>query len=300
MRNQGFMGKNMPVKGTANTGMYDIDDLYFNKYDTSFGLGYLYALSYVSTTGGTLTTYTGASGSDITTTIESYYGNTSGDALFLPAGTYYMKTSSATDSSKFLNNYGQSIFCSGFYGVFGSHPDSTIIIADEDGSNRTDNCVISWDDAGDIKIALGYFTLLTKSYGSASYLSALFHGTGTTDLTYCSMKNVAINRDNTNLTMLYDNNNDTGYIELINCSLGNVLGFAGNYSGSLSNKDAYNCLFEPNVTTSEWGTLTDTTVNGSYFTVDGDGFMDYDDTTYTDRGHRYNLNDTTWSSPGGL
>lgn len=296
MRNSGFLGKNMVSNGANNTGLFDIDDLYYNRFNTSAGDGYLYALSYVAATGGTLTVYTG--GADITATLDSYYGSTSGDALFLPKGSYTINSGYNTN---FTHSYCSSVFPSGYYGVFGSNPQDTIISAVQDASvSYSDNSVVAWDDVGDIKFDGGYFTLRFKSFGGAttSYAQAMFTGTNNNgDLIYAQFKNCAFNRDNTNLSLLYDNGNDTGFIWFKNCSIGNVGTFYNNYSGSKTNKDAFNCLFEPNITTTQLGTLTDCVVNGSYFTVAGDNTMTYDTTTYSTAGHLYDLTTTTYSVP---
>ncbi|MDB4351138.1 hypothetical protein OAA34_00330 [bacterium] len=292
MRNMGIIGKPAPARGQNKKGVFNQGDLNVNKYDSSFGVGLLYAQSYVASTGGTLTIYDG--GADLTSTIVAFDQSTSGDALFLPPGNYTIDTSS---DSALVHTYSTSMFASGYYGVFGGDPDTTQILADQPGSPRADNCLASWDDAGTISLTLGYLTLrLDHLANAADYRAPLFHGTGTTDLNYIMIKNCAINLENTNLTMLYDNNSDTGDIKFENCSIGNVATFANNYSGSLTNKSADNCLFEPNITTTQWGTLTDCTVNGSYFTVTNN-YLIYDTATYSTVGHRYNLTDTTWSAP---
>ena len=292
MRNMGIMGKPAPARGQNKKGVFNQGDLNVNKYDSSFGVGLLYAQSYVGSTGGTLTIYDG--GADLTSTIVAYDQSTSGDALFLPPGDYTVDTS--TDAA-LVHTYSTAMFASGYYGIFGGDPDTTRILADQPGSPRADNCIASWDDNGTINLTLGYLTLrLDHLTNSVNYTNPLFHGTGTGDLAYVMMKNCAINMEGTALSILYDNNNDTGDIKFENCSIGNFSTFGGNYSGSKTNKTAVNCLFEPNVTTTHLGSLTDCTVNGSYFTVTNNSLI-YDTATYSTVGHRYNLTDTTWSAP---
>lgn len=296
MRNMGVIGKNMPANGQAKAGLFNQSDLHFNRLNTSAGSGYLYALSYIAVTGGTLTIYDG--GADITATLDSYYNSTSGDALFLPAGSYTVDSGYNTN---FTHSYCSSVFPSGFYGVFGSDPQDTIINAVQDASvSYSDNCIVAWDDVGDIKFDGGYFTLRFKSFGGAttSYAQAMFTGTNNNgDLIYAQFKNCAFNRDNTNLSLFYDNGNDTGFIWFKNCSIGNVQTFYNNYSGSKTNKAAFNCLFEPNVTTTQLGALTDCVVNGNYFTINGNHTMTYDTTVYNNSGHLIDRNNVSYSVP---
>ena len=98
--------------------------------------------------------------------------------------------------------------------------------------------------------------------------------------------------------MLYDNNADTGYIWLKNCTIGNSSGFQTNYAGSLTNKNAYNSLFDQAlVASTHWGVLSNCTSSAS-ISADGTTFvLSYDTGTYTDRGHLYGLSDTTWVEP---
>lgn len=289
LRNMGFMGKNMPPRTQTKAGLFNHGDLTFNLENTA-PAGIKFAESYIASTNGTLTEYTG--GSDLTATLDTYAGNSSGDALYLPAGVYTVNTAY---SSNFLGaQYSSHIFPSGYYGVFGADPDQTIILADVSTARRADNCLISWEDNVEIKFTCGYMTIRTKAYSTISYESALFHGTGSTALTYAYFKNVAINREGTSFSMLYDNNNDTGIILLENCSIGNNSGFTNNFSGSRTNKTAVNCLFAPNITTTQWGVLTDCIVNGTYFTVGTNGILEYESST---TGHRYNLLDTAWAEP---
>lgn len=291
-RNAGIIGKNSADNGQALLGMANLSDKFLNRIGTSAGLGYLYALDYVSNTGGTLTTYTG--GSDITATLNSYAGSTNGDALFLPNGNY---TVNSAFNSNFTHDYSSSIFPSGFYGVFGGHPNEVQILANANPATRSENSIVSWDDPGVISFTCGYMTIRSIEYGSISYEIPLFHGTGTTDLNYVLLKNVAISRDGGDATYLYDNNGDTGYIWLKNCTIGNITTFGTNYSGSLTNKAAFNCLFGNPSVSSRVGTSTNCT-DSATITVDGQTqYLSYDQGTYTDRGHLYGLNDTTWVEP---
>ena len=292
LRNMGILGKPAPASGETKKGLFNQGDLNVNKFDSSAGPGFAYAQSYVAATGGTLTTYSG--GSDLTSTIVGYDQSTNGDALFLPPGSYTVDTS--TDAA-LVHTYSTAMFASGYYGVFGADPDTVQILADQPGSPRADNCIASWDDNGTINLTLGYLTMrLDHLTNTISYTTPLFHGTGQGQLSYVMMKNCAINMENTSLSILYDNNNDADDIKFENCSIGNFSTFTNNYSGSKTNKVAENCLFEPNVTTTQLGSLTNCTVNGSYFTVTGN-YLIYDTGTYSTVGHRANLNDTTWSAP---
>jgi len=291
-RNAGIIGKNSAAAGEALLGMSNLADKFLNRIGTSAGLGYLYALDYVSNTGGTLTIYSGDS--DLSSTLDSYFGNTNGDALFLPNGNY---TVDSSYSSNFVHDYSSSIFPSGFYGVFGGHPNEVQILANANPVSRSENSIVSWDDAGTISFTAGYMTIRTIEYGTTTYTIPLFHGTGTTDLDYVLLKNVVISRDGGDATYLYDNNADTGYIKLLNCTVGNIGSFGSNYSGSLTNKSADNCLFGNSSVLSYVGTTTNCT-DGATITVDNTTkYLSYDTGTYTDRGHLYGLSDTTWAEP---
>jgi len=295
MRNAGIIGKNSAATGEPLKGLGDLGDKFLNRIGTSAGLGYLYALSYVSQTGGTLTTYSG--GADITSTLDGYAGNTNGDALFLPAGTYLVDTE--TGGANFTGTYGAQMFPSGFYGVFGGDPQKTCIRGTVDATaTRAENTLVCWDDAGIIKFTAGYLTLVPNTFSGTNYQCCLFHGTGTTDLEYALFKNCAINKDGDSYSTIYDNNSDNGFIWLKNCSVGNRDTYLPNYNGNMTNKECYNCLLEDNWSTgSDWGTLTDTDEGvGSVFTVT-DYFMTYNTATYSTSGHLYGLDDTTWSEP---
>ena len=291
-RNAGIIGKNSADNGQALLGMSNLADKFLNRIGTSAGLGYLYALDYVSSTGGTLTTYTG--GSDITATLNSYAGNSSGDALFLPNGTY---TVDSSYNSNFTHDYSSSIFPSGFYGVFGGHPNEVQILANANPATRSENSIVSWDDAGTISFTAGYMTIRSIEYGTTTYTIPLFHGTGTTDLNYVLLKNVAITRDGGDATYLYDNNADTGFIRLQNCTIGEINSFGSNYSGSLTNKSAINCLFGNANVSTYVGTATNCTDSATITADSITKYLSYDTGTYTDRGHLYGLSDTTWVEP---
>ena len=297
LRNMGILGKPAPTNSQTKKGLFNQGDLNVNKFNTSGGLGFAYAQSYVASTGGTLTTYSG--GADISAALSNYYNSQLGNALFLPPGSY---TIDSGFNANFTHTYSSSVFPSGYYGVFGDDPQTTIITAIEDaGVSFSDNAVLSWDDTGNIQFDGGYFTLRFESAAGASsqsYRFAMFTGTDNNgDLTYGQFKNCAFNRNGGKISMLYDNGNDTGYIWLKNCSIGNVTTFYSNYSGSKTNKDAFNCLFEPAITTTQWGTLTDCVTNGSYLQVADDHTMTYNTLTYPTAGHLYDLATTSYSVP---
>jgi len=296
IRNAGKIGKIDSSTNESKKGLFNTGDNFAYQYGNSpgeyFGLSYAQAIAAV--TGGSVTTYSG--GSDLSSTLDGYYGSTSGDVLYLPAGSY---TVDSSYSANFTHTYSSSVFPSGYYAVVGEDPQTVVVSATVNTAARSDNQIVSWDDAGTLKVTIGYMTLITKSYGSINYTIPFFHGTGTTDLVYCIMKNVFINRDGNTFSMLYDNNADTGYIDLINCSIGNAGTLSANYSGSNTNKTAENCLFEPNIISgTHWGTYTDTTTNaGTVITVDGSGFGTYDTATYSTVGHLYGRSTTTFTEP---
>lgn len=294
-RNAGIIGKNKALNGAALKGLYDLDDKFLNRINTSAGIGYSFAQNVASATGGTLTTYTG--GSDLTSTLAAYEGSTSGDVLFLPAGVYTTVGDSTT--------YSQAIFPRGYYAVIGSDPATTAIIrTDVNQTPRGDGNITTWDSNGAgagtnlLKLTAGYLTLKTKTYSATNYENSVFHGLSNY-LGYVYLKNICLNRGGTALSMLYDNNADTDSIKLINCSIGNTGTLYGNYAGSLTQKTAENCLFQPNIVqNTHWGTLTDTTTNaGSIFTEDAYGFLTYDTATYSTVGHEYGKADVSYVEP---
>ena len=295
MRNAGIIGKNSAANGENLLGLGDLQDKFLNRINTSAGLGYLFAQNVAAATGGTLTFYNG--GSDLTSTLGEYEGSTSGDVLFLPDGVYTTVGDSTT--------YSHSIFPRGYYAVIGNDPATTAIVrTDVDQSPRSDGCITTWDPAGsgagtnELKLTAGYLTLKTKAYSATNYQNCLFHGLSGY-LGYVYMKNVCINRGGSQMSMIYDNSADTDPIKLINCSIGNTGTFVSNYSGSLTQKTATNCLFQPNIAeNTHWGTYTDTTTNaGSVFTEDGSGFLTYDTGTYSTVGHEYGKSDVSYTEP---
>ena len=294
-RNAGIIGKNSAANGEALLGMANLADKFLNRVGTSAGLGYLFAQSVAAETGGTLTTYTG--GPDLTATLAAYEGSTSGNVLFLPAGNYTTTGDSTT--------YSQAIFPRGYYAVIGSDPSDTIIVrTDVNQAPRSDGNITTWDSNGSgagtnlLKLTAGYLTLKTKTYSATNYENSVFHGLSTY-LGYVYLKNICLNRGGSALSMLYDNSADTDPIKLINCSIGNTGTLYGNYAGSLTQKTATNCLFEPNITeNTHWGTFTSTTTNaGAIFSEDENGFLTYDTGAYSTVGHEYGKSDTSFVEP---
>lgn len=284
-RNAGIIGKNSASAGQELKGLYDLDDKFLNRIDTSFGFGYLYALSYVASTGGTITIYDG--GADITSTLNAYANSTNGDALFLPPGNY------ETDGYE-PDSFSELIFPSGYYGVFGSDPQDTLIFRDGTQVANRDAPVWGWTNATfdyPCKVSTGYLTVLrTVGTRSTNYTVALFRGFSTY-LDYISIKNVAVNCGAQPYSVLYDNNNNTNHVSLFNSTIGNTGTDSGNYSGSTTNKDLTNCLFDD---TQDGGFTKVNTTTSATISTSGN-FLTYDTGTYSDRGHLYNLTDTTWT-----
>jgi hypothetical protein len=278
--------KNVRATDISGIGILDTADMFCRAYSPSSG--YSYAENIAFALNHPLIVYDPiTSGYDLSSALTT--AASSSRVLFLPAGTYTVNT--------LINStYSSTPFPIGTYSIIGEHPESVIIIPnDANQTTRADGAIGSWEPTGTLRINLGYLAIKIRSHSDTSYENCLFHGTGSGNLDYITMKNVAVNRMNTAFSMQYDNGMDTSPIRINNCSFLNTSSFLSSYSGSQTNKTVNNSIFDRTIPGATLFTYTQC-VDGVTYSVDGN-YVKYNTTTYNTAGHLYNLEDVSYTSP---
>lgn len=243
----------------------------------AYGLDY--ANSYITTTGGSITTFTSTSGS-IDTAIDNL---SDGDVLLLSSGSYTLTSKSAgyLTSCPWRN---KNILIAG--AVLDAN-DVEITLTHNSERGKHIFAEASGTNIPTIRKQMAFLRLKRLATSTTSYINSLCGGP-TTYEAKGRMVNCILDLNNGNVSWHYDNSGTTGHdVKFIRTTFINYNTWGASYSGTAGIIDVDNCLFDSTTVTNK-ATLTDCVQSATITTSNGN----YSTASYATAGHLYVPNTT--------
>ena len=241
-----------------------------------------YAASYIATTGGSITNFSGTTGS-LNSAIDAL---SDGDVLLLQAGSYTLTSvNSASYTSCPWRN--KNVL------IAGDVTDANDVVIELTHSGDRGKHIFAEGSAGTNRVPtvnkqMAFCRLKRLATSPTSYVNALAIGYGTTPAKG-RMVNCILDLNDSYVSWTYDNATTTDHdVKFIRTTFLNYNAWQASYTGSTGIIKVDNCVFDDSTQASDRATLTDCGVSVSVTVSDGS----YSTAAYPTAGHLYVPNAT--------